>query len=94
MEIGGYMGYSLMSTALAFPKDRKRLIDLAKVGRVMGYENTLWNGSLVAPSDAPLKKYVRYYKDFVLALNKALAVDRRVEICQLPVGMKLLYVAA
>ncbi|GKE36995.1 caffeoyl-CoA O-methyltransferase-like protein, partial [Tanacetum coccineum] len=72
----------------------KRLIDLAKVGRVIGYENTLWNGSLVAPSDAPLKKYVRYYKDFVLALNKALAVDPRVEICQLPVGMELLYVAA
>ncbi|GKE07553.1 caffeoyl-CoA O-methyltransferase-like protein [Tanacetum coccineum] len=79
MEIGGYIG---------------RLIDLAKVGRVIGYENTLWNGSLIAPSDAPLKKYVRYYKDFVLALNRALAVDPRAEICQLPVGMELLYVAA
>ncbi|KAI7757055.1 hypothetical protein M8C21_021563, partial [Ambrosia artemisiifolia] len=56
------------------------------IGGVIGYDNTLWNGSLVAPPDAPLRKYVRYYRDFVLELNKALAVDPRVEICQLPVG--------
>ncbi|VFQ69221.1 unnamed protein product [Cuscuta campestris] len=64
----------------------KRLIDLVRVGGVMGYDNTLWNGSVVAPPDAPLRKYVRYYRDFVLEFNKALASDRRVEICQLPVG--------
>ncbi|KAD5961012.1 hypothetical protein E3N88_12485 [Mikania micrantha] len=63
----------------------QRLIDLVKIGGVIGYDNTLWNGSLVAPPDAPLRKYVRYYRDFVLELNKALAVDSRVEICQLPV---------
>ncbi|KAD3640910.1 hypothetical protein E3N88_30133 [Mikania micrantha] len=63
----------------------KRLIDLVKIGGVIGYDNTLWNGSLVAPPDAPLRKYVRYYRDFVLELNKALAVDPRVEICQLPI---------
>uniref|UniRef100_A0A3Q7FBN4 caffeoyl-CoA O-methyltransferase n=1 Tax=Solanum lycopersicum TaxID=4081 RepID=A0A3Q7FBN4_SOLLC len=64
----------------------KRLIDLVKVGGVIGYDNTLWNGSVVAPPDAPLRKYVRYYRDFVLELNKALAADSRIEICQLPVG--------
>ncbi|XP_059594668.1 caffeoyl-CoA O-methyltransferase isoform X1 [Vitis vinifera] len=64
----------------------KRLIDLVKVGGLIGYDNTLWNGSVVAPPDAPLRKYVRYYKDFVLELNKALAADPRIEICQLPVG--------
>ncbi|XP_057481297.1 caffeoyl-CoA O-methyltransferase-like [Actinidia eriantha] len=63
----------------------KRLIELVKVG-VIGYDNTLWNGSVAAPPDAPLRKYVRYYRDFVLELNKALAVDPRIEICQLPVG--------
>ncbi|MQL05646.1 SAM-dependent methyltransferase, partial [Escherichia coli] len=31
----------------------KRLIDLVKVGGVIGYDNTLWNGSVVAPPDAP-----------------------------------------
>ncbi|KAF3794331.1 Caffeoyl-CoA O-methyltransferase 1 [Nymphaea thermarum] len=64
----------------------KRLIDLVKVGGVIGYDNTLWNGSVVAPPDAPMRKYVRYYRDFVLELNKALAADPRIEICQLPVG--------
>lgn len=64
----------------------KRLIDLVKVGGLIGYDNTLWNGSVVAPPDAPLRKYVRYYRDFVLELNKALAADPRIEICMLPVG--------
>ncbi|CAN4112185.1 unnamed protein product [Withania somnifera] len=64
----------------------KRIIELVKVGGVIGYDNTLWNGSVVAPPDAPLRKYVRYYRDFVLELNKALAADPRIEICMLPVG--------
>jgi len=64
----------------------KRLIDLVKVGGVIGYDNTLWNGSLVLPDDAPMRKYVRYYRDFVLQFNKDIAADLRVEICQLPVG--------
>nr|ALR73823.1 caffeovl-CoAO-methyltransferase [Betula platyphylla] len=64
----------------------KRLIELVKVGGIIGYDNTLWNGSVVAPPDAPLRKYIRFYRDFVLELNKALAVDPRIEICQLPVG--------
>ncbi|PQQ19134.1 caffeoyl-CoA O-methyltransferase [Prunus yedoensis var. nudiflora] len=64
----------------------KRIIELVKVGGVIGYDNTLWNGSVVAPPDAPLRKYVRFYRDFVLELNWDLAVDPRIEICQLPVG--------
>ncbi|KVI08994.1 hypothetical protein Ccrd_012617 [Cynara cardunculus var. scolymus] len=35
----------------------KRLIDLVKIGGVIGYDNTLWNGSLVAPRDAPLRNH-------------------------------------
>lgn len=64
----------------------KRLIELVKIGGVIGYDNTLWNGSVAQPADAPMRKYVRYYRDFVLDLNKALAADPRIEICMLPVG--------
>ncbi|KAG5061195.1 hypothetical protein AAZX31_01G174700 [Glycine max] len=64
----------------------KRVIELVKLGGLIGYDNTLWNGSVVAPPDAPLMDYVKYYRDFVMELNKALALDSRVEICQLPVG--------
>ena len=64
----------------------QRLMKLVRVGGLLGYDNTLWNGSVVLPADAPMRKYIRYYRDFVLELNKALAADDRVEICQLPVG--------
>ncbi|KAM0011885.1 putative caffeoyl-CoA O-methyltransferase [Helianthus debilis subsp. tardiflorus] len=64
----------------------KRIIDLVKVGGLIGYDNTLWLGSVVAPPDAPMKPHVQYYKDFVLEFNKALAVDSRIEICMLPLG--------
>ncbi|PSS30742.1 Pectinesterase, partial [Actinidia chinensis var. chinensis] len=33
----------------------KRLIELVKVGGVIGYDNYLWNGSMEAPPDAPLR---------------------------------------
>lgn len=49
----------------------KRLIDLEKFGGLIDYNNTLWNGSVVAPPDALMRKFVRYYRNFVLELNKA-----------------------
>ncbi|XP_038707322.1 caffeoyl-CoA O-methyltransferase-like [Tripterygium wilfordii] len=52
--------YLLLSHCICPDKDnylnyRQRLIDLVKVGGVIGYDNTLWNGSVVAPPDAPLR---------------------------------------
>ncbi|KAJ9538025.1 hypothetical protein OSB04_030758 [Centaurea solstitialis] len=64
----------------------KRLVDLVKVGGLIGYDNTLWNGSVVVPPNAPMAKYIRYYRDYVLEFNKALVADPRIEICMLPVG--------
>ncbi|TVU12402.1 hypothetical protein EJB05_46045, partial [Eragrostis curvula] len=43
----------------------ERLMKLVKMGGVVGYDNTLWNGSVVLPDDAPMRKYIRYYRDFV-----------------------------
>ncbi|KAK7386425.1 hypothetical protein VNO78_26648 [Psophocarpus tetragonolobus] len=64
----------------------KRVIELVKIGGLIGYDNTLWNGSVVAPPDAPLMGYVKRYRGHVMELNKYLAQDSRIEICQLPVG--------
>ncbi|KAL9464292.1 hypothetical protein AB3S75_001984 [Citrus x aurantiifolia] len=64
----------------------KRLIELVKVGGVIGYDNTLWGGSVVAPPDADLDEHLLYLRDFVQELNKALAVDPRIEICQLSIA--------
>ncbi|KAH9711948.1 Caffeoyl-CoA O-methyltransferase 1 [Citrus sinensis] len=64
----------------------KRLIELVKVGGVIGYDNTLWGGSVVAQPDAELDEHILYLRDFVQELNKALAVDPRIEICQLSIA--------
>ncbi|CAI8609282.1 unnamed protein product [Vicia faba] len=64
----------------------KRVIELVKVGGLIGYDNTLWSGSVAAPSDAPMLDYIKRLRDYVIELNKYLAHDSRIEICQLPVG--------
>ncbi|CAJ2635385.1 caffeoyl-CoA O-methyltransferase 5-like [Trifolium pratense] len=64
----------------------KRVIDLVKVGGLIGYDNTLWSGSVAAPPDTPMLNFVRELRDYVIELNKYLAQDSRIEICQLPVG--------
>ena len=64
----------------------KRLLELVKVGGIIGYDNTLWGGTVVLPPDAPMDKPLRFYRPFILELNKALAADSRIEICQLPAG--------
>ncbi|KAL5063979.1 hypothetical protein RYX36_025716 [Vicia faba] len=64
----------------------KRVIDLVKVGGLIGYDNTLWSGSVAAPPDAPMIDIIRNLRDYVIELNKYLAQDSRIEICQLSVG--------
>lgn len=64
----------------------KRIIELVKIGGLIVYDNTLWNGSVAVSADTPMRKYIRHYRDFVLEVNKTLAADPRIEICQLPVG--------
>ncbi|CAJ1942839.1 unnamed protein product [Sphenostylis stenocarpa] len=64
----------------------KRVIELVKVGGLIGYDNTLWAGSVVAPPDAPMMDYIKPLRSYVMELNKYLAQDSRIEICQLPVG--------
>ncbi|WVZ24951.1 hypothetical protein V8G54_003495 [Vigna mungo] len=64
----------------------KRVIDLVKVGGMIGYDNTLWAGSVAVPPDAPMMDYVKPLRGYVMEFNKYLAQDTRIEICQLPVG--------
>ncbi|XP_058735508.1 caffeoyl-CoA O-methyltransferase 5-like [Vicia villosa] len=64
----------------------KRVIELVKIGGLIGYDNTLWSGSVAAPADAPMLDYIKRLRGYVIELNKYLAQDSRIEICQLPVG--------
>jgi len=64
----------------------KRVIELVKIGGLIGYDNTLWHGSVAAPPDAPMDDFVKTHRAHMIELNKYLAQDSRIEICQLPVG--------
>ncbi|KAG0599505.1 hypothetical protein M758_12G157200 [Ceratodon purpureus] len=64
----------------------KRLMKLVRVGGLIGYDNTLWNGALVAGPDDPLPKYLRYFKSYILELNSFLAKDSRIQISQVPIS--------
>ncbi|CAK7336645.1 unnamed protein product [Dovyalis caffra] len=54
MEIGVYTRLFSLATRPCYPRGWE-------VGGLIGYDNTLWNGSVVAPLDALMRKYVRYY---------------------------------
>jgi len=64
----------------------KRLIDLVKVGGVIAYDNTLWQGSVAVPPEVPMSESMRYGREHALELNKALAADPRIEIAQIPIA--------
>nr|ACU20512.1 unknown [Glycine max] len=65
----------------------KRVIELVKLGGLIGYDNTLWNGSVVAPPDAPLMDYVKYYRDFVMELTKLLHLIQGSRFASFPLVM-------
>ncbi|XP_072974416.1 caffeoyl-CoA O-methyltransferase-like [Typha angustifolia] len=64
----------------------ERVIELVRVGGVVAYDNTLWTGSVAAPPGAALSEFDGMYKDTMLVVNRALAADSRVEICQLSIA--------
>ncbi|XP_020974246.1 caffeoyl-CoA O-methyltransferase 6 isoform X2 [Arachis ipaensis] len=64
----------------------KRVIELVRIGGLIGYDNTLWFGSVAQPPHAPMMDFVKNSRGYVMELNKHLASDERIEICQIPVG--------
>ncbi|KAL3679500.1 hypothetical protein R1sor_022456 [Riccia sorocarpa] len=65
-----------------------KLMQLVRVGGLIAYDNTLWNGT-VAYSDeeiADLPKYVRHFKPFLVELNNVLAADKRIDPALVSIG--------
>ncbi|CAL9097980.1 unnamed protein product [Musa textilis] len=65
-----------------------RVVEMVRVGGVIGYDNTLWNGSVVAEAMAerPFPWYIMDSRDAILEFNAYLAADPRVEICHLSIS--------
>ncbi|RWW07728.1 hypothetical protein GW17_00028877 [Ensete ventricosum] len=66
----------------------KRVVEMVRVGGIIGYDNTLWNGSVVAQAMAerPFPYYIMECRDAILEFNAYLAADPRVEICHLSIA--------
>ncbi|KAG2410931.1 hypothetical protein LR48_Vigan11g090500 [Vigna angularis] len=63
----------------------ERLLKLVKIGGLIIYDNTLWGGTVVWPEeDVPIPK--RKNRQAVVAFNKAIADDSRVEISAVSIG--------
>ncbi|KAL3535654.1 hypothetical protein ACH5RR_004115 [Cinchona calisaya] len=68
-----------------YAKYHEKMLKLVKVGGIIVYDNTLWQGSVVEAEESVreiLKESLPYIKEF----NKLLAADIRVQICQLASG--------
>lgn len=63
----------------------ERMMKLLKVGGIVVYDNTLWGGSVVMPEESVPAEDVAGMHAFI-ELNKLLASDTRVQICQTPLG--------
>ncbi|KAJ3707531.1 hypothetical protein LUZ61_011236 [Rhynchospora tenuis] len=64
----------------------KRAIELVRVGGVIAYDNSLYSGLVVAPPGEPLYRGDTIDRDAIVELNKVLAADPRIEVCQLSIA--------
>ena len=59
---------------------------LLKVGGVVVYDNTLWEGTVALPEKLMEEGRKKEMRKDIVALNKALATDSRIQICVAPLG--------
>jgi caffeoyl-CoA O-methyltransferase/tricin synthase len=64
----------------------EQLLRLVRLGGAIVYDNTLWDGTVALPPDAPMSDRDRRFSAAVRDLNARLAADPRVEVCQLAVA--------
>ncbi|KAL3532579.1 hypothetical protein ACH5RR_006100, partial [Cinchona calisaya] len=68
-----------------YAKYHEKLLKLVKVGGIIVYDNTLWLGT-VAVEEELVPEMLRESRHYMKELNKSLAADDRIRICQLPCG--------
>lgn len=71
---------------VSYGEYHERLLKLVKVGGVIAYDNTIWFGTVAVPEDPSLPMFAKEGRKSLIALNKFLAADPRVEISQVPIG--------
>ncbi|MED6139609.1 Caffeoyl-CoA O-methyltransferase 5, variant 2 [Stylosanthes scabra] len=71
----------------------KRVIELVRVGGLIAYDNTLWNGSVAVPPDAPMDEVVKAFRGFVMDSIKLLPLIQGLRFAKFLLVMELLCVA-
>nr|WOF00836.1 flavonoid O-methyltransferase 1 [Dracocephalum moldavica] len=64
----------------------EELLKLVKVGGIIGYDNTLWSGTVAMEEDEEMENYLRNVRKEIMELNSFLAADSRIELAQLSIG--------
>nr|CAB3457380.1 unnamed protein product [Digitaria exilis] len=64
----------------------ERLLQLVRVRGLIAYDNTLLRGHVAAAPDAPISDRHRAFAAAIREFSAAVAVDRRVHICQLAIA--------
>lgn len=64
----------------------EQLLKLVKVGGIIGYDNTLWSGTVVAAEEDEMEDYLRGCRGHILKLNSFLAADSRIDLSHLSIG--------
>ena len=59
---------------------------LLKVGGVVVYDNTLWDGTVALPEDLMEEGFMKEVRKDATEFNNYVATDSRVQICLAPLG--------
>lgn len=62
------------------------VLKLVKVGGVIGYDNTLWFGTVALSKDDPMPPGLKALRGVVRDINSFLANDPRIELAHLLIG--------
>ncbi|XP_058068111.1 probable caffeoyl-CoA O-methyltransferase At4g26220 [Magnolia sinica] len=64
----------------------ERLMKLVRTGGLIIYDNTLWGGTVALPDDSLVPDDMKESRVHTIKLNKSLASDPRIQICQIPLA--------
>ncbi|XP_023905929.2 LOW QUALITY PROTEIN: flavonoid 3',5'-methyltransferase [Quercus suber] len=62
------------------------LLKLVKIGGIIGYDNTLWFGSVAVPEEDAKEEFIRIHRKSFMELNSFLATDPRIESSLISIG--------
>lgn len=62
------------------------LMKLVKVGGVIGYDNTLWFGTVALSDDDEMEDFIREDRTHIMKFNSFIVNDNRIELSIISIG--------